>query len=103
MCRQFRCRDLDSCSIMLHCRTPPIVESSDNVSFCCWVNDYKGLEEHMATANLSIFHNFWSSVHNFTPSAGVTWKYIDGAGLDMRDHACVRHRVPADVLVRKSF
>jgi protein XRP2 len=100
MCRQFRCRDLEGCEIMLHCRTQPIIESSTDLGFCCWTADYFGLADQMATADLSIFHNFWSHIHNFTPKKATSWELIDEATFRLASHSFWKQGLPDDVKVR---
>lgn len=70
--RQLRCRDCSSCNLLLLVRTRPIIESSSSMAFGCYDLPYAGLGAQMAAAQLSPFHNFWSSVFDFTPAAAPT-------------------------------
>jgi hypothetical protein len=66
--RQLRCRDCTDCSLLLLCRTRPIIESSRGMAFGCYDAPYVGLAAQMAAAQLSPFHNFWGDVFDFTPA-----------------------------------
>lgn len=85
ICRQLRTRDCKDCSILLHCRTKPIIESSSELRFGCYSWRYKGLQQQLEAAKMSVLHNFWSYVYDFTPnnsggSSGGGGKSGSGSG-----------------------
>jgi hypothetical protein len=60
------------CTVLLHCRTKPIVESCKNVRFGCLAGrgaEYAGFGAQLVGAGMSPLHNFWSHVYDFTPGA----------------------------------
>ncbi|GIL51839.1 hypothetical protein Vafri_7748 [Volvox africanus] len=75
VCRQLRTRDCSGCNIALYCRTKPIVESSSNMGFSCLDLSYPDLKSHMRHAKLSLFHNFWYDIFDFTPKDG-NWRLL---------------------------
>jgi len=83
ICRQFRTRDCTNCDIALYCRTRPIIESSINMGFACYDLNYEKLAEHMKACRLSVLHNFWSYIYDFTAKPG-NWHTLD-AGLSTEE------------------
>jgi hypothetical protein len=81
-CRQLRIRDCEGLDILLHCATLPVVESSKRVRFGCWslgdLGAYPGYSAQLSQASMSPFSNFWSEIHDFTPSAG-SWSLLPAA------------------------
>ncbi|XP_075229550.1 protein XRP2-like [Lycorma delicatula] len=67
---QFRIRDSRNLIIFLYCATQPIIESSSAILFGCYQLFYSGIKEHFKNAELSVFNNYWNSVHDFTPVDG---------------------------------
>eukprot|EP00898_Chlorokybus_atmophyticus_P001621 jgi/Chlat1/245/Chrsp1S03150 len=68
ICRQFRTRDCKGCDFALACATRPVIESSESLRFGCCDVAYAGLAEQMNACGLNPLVNFWSHVHDFTPS-----------------------------------
>lgn len=87
---------------MLHCRTQPIIESSTNLGFCCWRADYANLAGQMDKAGLSIFHNFWSAVYNFSPKQQSSWRFVDESSFHFGKGGILKHHLPQEVQVRCS-
>ncbi|KAK9814769.1 hypothetical protein WJX72_011217 [[Myrmecia] bisecta] len=75
VCRQFRTRDCHRCDCLLFCRTQPIIESSTKMGLGCYDYNYKGLTDHLQAVQMSIWHNFWSRIHDFTPDA-ANWHFL---------------------------
>ncbi|CAN0412486.1 unnamed protein product [Lampetra planeri] len=69
-CQQFRTRDCRGLSIFLCCSTQPVIEASTALKFGCYQFYYPELASQFRDAELSIFNNNWSSVHDFTPVPG---------------------------------
>lgn len=84
---------------MLLCRTPPIIESSTGLRFCCWNVGYAGLAAQLEAAGLSPFHNFWGHVHDFSRQE-ASWHFVDEAELDLRGEGFCKQRLPDDVEAR---
>ncbi|KAF6257092.1 tubulin binding cofactor C-domain-containing protein [Scenedesmus sp. NREL 46B-D3] len=78
--RQLRTRDCHDCSVLLHSRTRPIIESSAGIALGCYCTPYAGLAQQMAAVQLSPMHNFWSDVYDFTPVEGAAAAAADGQG-----------------------
>eukprot|EP00798_Chlamydomonas_sp_ICE-L_P000461 gene461-1867_t len=72
--RQLRTRDCVDCDIALITR--PIIESSSNIGFSCFNFNYEALPAQMKAAKLSVFHNFWSHIYDFTTQIG-NWHITD--------------------------
>mmetsp|Transcript_18560 Transcript_18560/g.60486 ORF Transcript_18560/g.60486 Transcript_18560/m.60486 type:complete len:411 (-) Transcript_18560:1778-3010(-) len=64
-CRQLRTRDCENCTISLYCATDPIIETSKDITFSCWMGAYPGLSEQFVAANLDPLANNWRKVYNF--------------------------------------
>ncbi|XP_039287149.1 protein XRP2 [Nilaparvata lugens] len=76
-CGQFRIRDCRNMVIFLSCATQPIIESSSSIHFGCYQLSYPSIREHFKNAQLSIFNNTWSRIHDFTPIEGeLNWKIL---------------------------
>lgn len=71
-CQQFRTRDCKKVDTFLACATQPVIESSTGMKFGCFQYYYPELEDQFHKADLSIYNNNWSSVHDFTPVPGET-------------------------------
>ena len=70
ICQQFRSRDCKKLNTFLLCSTQPIIESSTYMKFGCISVDYDSLNEHLKSANISIFNNNWNNIHDFTSVPG---------------------------------
>ena len=66
-CQQFRSRDCQKIETFLYCQTQPIIESSTGMKFSCFQYHYPELEEQFLLADLSVYNNTWSTIHDFTP------------------------------------
>ncbi|KAK3726970.1 hypothetical protein QZH41_014713, partial [Actinostola sp. cb2023] len=76
-CQQFRTRDCKKMDIFLCCTTQPIIESSSGMKFGCFQYYYPELEDQFQAADLSLYNNNWSNIHDFTPAAGeTTWSLL---------------------------
>ena len=64
--QQFRVRGCHHCKIQLICPTQPIIESSSDVAFGCFQCSYPQLREQFKSADLSLYCNQWSQIHDFT-------------------------------------
>lgn len=65
VCRQFRCRDCDSCELRLF-TFGPVVESSQRMTFGAWSAGYPRLGAHFAAARIDpTGPNKWAEVHDF--------------------------------------
>jgi len=64
-CKQFRSRDCEECTIGIYCNTKPIIETSTNMTFRCWMGAYVGLEAQFDAAKLDPKVNTWSLIHDF--------------------------------------
>ncbi len=51
-CKQLRTRDCHNCKIFLHCKTDPIIELSDNITFAPFNGAYPEHAMHLASAGL---------------------------------------------------
>ncbi len=51
-CRQLRTRDCHNCKIFLHCKTDPIIELSDGITFAPFNGAYPEHARHLASAGL---------------------------------------------------
>nr|XP_032836796.1 protein XRP2 [Petromyzon marinus] len=69
-CQQFRTRDCRGLNISLCCSTQPVIEASTALKFACYQFYYPELASQFRDAELSIFNNQWSGVHDFTPVPG---------------------------------
>lgn len=68
--QQFRVRDCKKCTIYLHCKSQPVIESSHKIKFGCFQGYYPTLRDQFQSADLDPFHNQWSHIHNFTNQSG---------------------------------
>lgn len=75
ICRQLRTRDCTGCDLLLHCRTRPVIEESKSMNFGCYDLYFPLLPEFMSKAKLSVWHNFWSYIYDFTAAPG-NWKLL---------------------------
>jgi hypothetical protein len=66
-CQQFRARECTELDLSLLVTTQPSIESSEGLKFGCWNINYPEFMKQLDKANLSIWNNDWSRVHNFTP------------------------------------
>ncbi|KAK3241757.1 hypothetical protein CYMTET_48505 [Cymbomonas tetramitiformis] len=64
-CRQLRTRDCERLNLGLYCYTKPIIETSTDISFKCWMGAYPGLVEHFKSADLDPSINTWYKVYDF--------------------------------------
>ena len=86
--QQFRARDCRKCSVFLHCKTQPVIESCHKLKFNCYQAFYPELRgvltcrhgpglslnnllssspsDQFLSADLHPFHNQWSLLHDFT-------------------------------------
>ncbi|GBG31022.1 Tubulin-specific chaperone C [Hondaea fermentalgiana] len=64
-CKQFRCRDCESCTVSLYSKTEPVVETSTGMRFYPYAAAYPGQAAHFAKANLPAEHNHWCNVFDF--------------------------------------
>ncbi|XP_073995617.1 protein XRP2-like isoform X2 [Rhodnius prolixus] len=67
---QFRLRDCRNLNLFIYTATSPILESSASIYLNCFQLNYFNLEEQFLKAELPIYNNQWSKVHDFTPVAG---------------------------------
>ncbi len=51
-CKQLRTRDCHNCKIFLHCKTDPIIELSDGITFAPFNGAYPDHARHLASAGL---------------------------------------------------
>ena len=76
-CQQFRSRDCQKIETFLYCQTQPIIESSTGMKFSCFQYYYPELEEQFQSADLSVYNNTWSTIHDFTPvEQSANWSLI---------------------------
>lgn len=84
--QQFRTRDCKDVRVNLFTQTEPIIETSSRITIGCFALAYFDLEAQFERANLSIWNNRWSEVHDFNAGAGGgggNWKVADeGSGED---------------------
>ncbi|KAG8257383.1 Protein Xrp2 [Homalodisca vitripennis] len=85
-CGQYRMRDCHNVNVFLCCPTQPIIESSRRIHFGCYQLYYDQLEEQFRSAELSVFNNNWSNVHDFTPTHGDTNWCILPATMTVHDY-----------------
>ena len=53
----------------------PIIESSSGVTVGCFQYWYNDLADHMASASLTPWNNYWSQIYDFSPVQGEkNWK-----------------------------
>jgi Tubulin binding cofactor C len=84
---------------MLHCGTVPIIESSSNLGFCCLNVAVDGLQQRMDRAKLSVFHNYWSEVWDFTPGESPNWSIISSGSMDVQRLQFFNQAVPDEIQV----
>ncbi|XP_014665151.1 PREDICTED: protein XRP2-like [Priapulus caudatus] len=104
-CQQFRARDCKKIDCFLHCVTQPIIEACTSMQFGCFQYNYEELEDQFKAADISLFNNNWSNIHDFTPVADETnWGllpesclivFFSDGGSDRKEHeiflmTCVR-------------
>eukprot|EP01029_Cantina_marsupialis_P029663 TRINITY_DN781981_c0_g1_i1.p1 TRINITY_DN781981_c0_g1~~TRINITY_DN781981_c0_g1_i1.p1 ORF type:complete len:332 (-),score=91.35 TRINITY_DN781981_c0_g1_i1:158-1153(-) len=91
-CQQFRTRDCNDISCSLYCQTEPIIESSKDVKIGCFCFSYFGLADQFKKANLEVWENRFSEVHNFTP------KFADWSMLRQKElEVLPMDKLPEDV------
>ena len=79
-CQQLRLRSCTDMQFSLFCGTEPVIESSARLQFGCFQFAYFSLREQMARANLSVWCNEWSRIHDFTAAgAALNWSFLDAA------------------------
>lgn len=78
-CGQLRTRDLKRCTFSLLCSSRPVIESSTDLTFCCFSarHQYFLMAEHCNKARLSVFNNLYWNIHDFTPGAKQNYSFVD--------------------------
>lgn len=75
--QQFRVRGCHHCKVQLICPTQPIIESSSDLAFGCFQCSYPELREQFKSAELSLYCNQWSQIHDFTTGTeGSNWSLL---------------------------
>lgn len=74
-CQQFRTRDCSDIDVAIYCQTLPIIEATSAVRFSCFFGSFFGLEGQFNGAELGVYNNNWSRIHDFTPGAGGGTNY----------------------------
>lgn len=64
-CKQFRCRDCESCTVSLYSKTEPVVETSSKMRFYPYSASYSNQTAHFSKAKLIPEHNHWCNVFDF--------------------------------------
>ncbi|CAI8054956.1 Protein XRP2 [Geodia barretti] len=68
-CQQFRARDCRKCTVYLHCKSQPVIESSHRLRFSCFQAYYDKLRgSYILTVTLSLSINTTQEVNLFTHS-----------------------------------
>lgn len=65
-CKQFRTRDCVDCTIYLHSKTEPAIETSTGMKFGPFNGTYPGHENDMLAADLDSGVNKWDAVYDFS-------------------------------------
>ena len=66
----FRLRDCLKIDMWLCVNSQPIIESSSGVTVGCFQYWYNDLPDHMASASLTPWNNYWSQIYDFSPVQG---------------------------------
>ncbi len=67
-CQQLRTRDCCDIDLLLYSRTKPIIETTKRLRLGCFQFAFSDLRRLFDAAELPLFHNLWSNVHDFTPA-----------------------------------
>ena len=74
-CGQLRLRDCLKIDMFLCVNSQPIIESSSGVTVGCYQYYYNSLEEHLESAGITAWNNYWYQVYDFSPVKGEqNWK-----------------------------
>jgi hypothetical protein len=68
--RQLRTRNCKNNDMLLFCGTEPVIEKTKKLRLGCFTSAYFEIQKHFDLCALSIYHNRWTSVHDFTPGKG---------------------------------
>jgi protein XRP2 len=79
-CQQFRMYNCENIDILLYTQTQPTIESSSGVRLGCFKFGYFDLGQQFKKAELNVWNNKWSEVHDFTKkatSSQLNYAYLD--------------------------
>ena len=64
---QLRCSDVSNSKLSIYSNTQPALERTRAISLGCFFFSYIELKNIFQSANLNVWDNYWSEVHDFTP------------------------------------
>ncbi len=74
----YRTRDCHDIDVLLYSKTPPIIETTNNIRIGCFqFESYPGLREQFEKANLNIWDNKWSDMYDFSGNVKEHCGFLD--------------------------
>lgn len=75
-CGQMRTRDCKDIDMLLYCASRPTMERSSNFKLGCFNMGYISLRKQFESAELSVWKNPWTDLHDFSRDGSKKWTYL---------------------------